>query len=425
MVETATYFHACHIATSNSVKQHKLRKRIAWLSRQEVKEKTLISLYISPNLSIDQTSIILKQEIHSEAKLETKRAEYEEALKKLVQYLKQKIALPETGLALFAGVIFNNELESDQLTLEEIIPPEPVAIYRLSVDNHFDLSPLREMLRDQKIVGIIVLDAKTASFGLSSNESFQFLETITSGVPGKTSKGGQSQRRYERERNMELTNFYHRVGEHATKLFMENKVNVLVVGGPGQTKNDFFKGDFLHYEIMNSLVNIADTQRADREGLKDAYSRSIENIRNMCGPEERRIIQRLMSALSKDGLATYGLDPVLNALKKGEVEVVLVTDDSGLIEAVASCKRCGLVKSQIITETQQALKELVSIPCEKCGSNEYSIIKKDIVDTLEDLASETNARVEVISTASKEKNELAALGGVAALLRYKPELQRN
>ena len=132
-----------------------------------------------------------------------------------------------------------------------------------------------------------------------------------------------------------------------------------------------------------------------------------------------------MFALSKDGLATYGLDPVLNALKKGEVEVVLVTDDSGLIEAVASCKRCGLVKSQIITETQQALKELVSIPCEKCGSNEYSIIKKDIVDTLEDLASETNARVEVISTASKEKNELAALGGVAALLRYKPELQRN
>jgi stalled ribosome rescue protein Dom34 len=48
-------------------------------------------------------------------------------------------------------------------------------------------------------------------------------------------------------------------------------------------------------------------------------------------------------------------------------------------------------------------------------------MKHDIVDVLEDLAAQTNASVEVISTASMEKNELAALGGVAALLRYKPE----
>jgi len=41
------------------------------------------------------------------------------------------------------------------------------------------------------------------------------------------------------------------------------------------------------------------------------------------------------------------------------------------------------------------------------------------VDVLEDMASKTNSAVEVISTPSKEKNQLNALSGVAALLRYK------
>jgi peptide subunit release factor 1 (eRF1) len=48
-------------------------------------------------------------------------------------------------------------------------------------------------------------------------------------------------------------------------------------------------------------------------------------------------------------------------------------------------------------------------------------VQKDIVDVLEDAASQTDARVEVISTASEEKIRIAALGGIAALLRYKPK----
>ena len=61
-----------------------------------------------------------------------------------------------------------------------------------------------------------------------------------------------------------------------------------------------------------------------------------------------------------------------------------------------------------------------SNPCEKCRPVEYEVAEKDIIDVLDDLASQTNARVEVISTESEEKAKLAALGGFAALLRYRP-----
>jgi len=47
------------------------------------------------------------------------------------------------------------------------------------------------------------------------------------------------------------------------------------------------------------------------------------------------------------------------------------------------------------------------------------ILKLVIVDVLEDAASQTDARVEVISAESEEKVKLAGLGGFAALLRYK------
>ena len=59
---------------------------------------------------------------------------------------------------------------------------------------------------------------------------------------------------------------------------------------------------------------------------------------------------------------------------------------------------------------------MISSPCEKCNEVEYEMEEKDIVDVLEDLASQTDARVEVISPESEEKAKLKALGGFAASL---------
>jgi peptide chain release factor subunit 1 len=63
---------------------------------------------------------------------------------------------------------------------------------------------------------------------------------------------------------------------------------------------------------------------------------------------------------------------------------------------------------------------MMSSRCERCNSVEYEVEEKDIVDVLEDAASQTDAKVEVISSVSEEKAQLAALGGVVAILRYRP-----
>jgi peptide chain release factor subunit 1 len=337
--------------------------------------------------------------------------------------LKLKKEIPENGLAVFAGTLTVIDQKNEVSTVEELVPPEPVVTYLYEVDDHFHLEPLREMLRNPRVVGLIAMDSKEASFGLLNGNRLELIENITSGIPGKSGKGGQSQRRYERERDMEIAYFFHRVGEHATKAFLEGqRVMALIVGGPGATKADFVKGDYLHYELKNALLSTVDIQSVGKEGVREVLEKSSETLKNMCAPEEKMIVHRLMAELAKqDGLVIYGLDSVLDALKIGEVEVALVTDSTELIEIVAMCKQCGLSKTKIVDneERAQTVQEMISSPCERCNSAEYEVEEKDMVDVLEDAASQTDARVEVISTESEEKAQLTALGGIAALLRYR------
>jgi peptide chain release factor subunit 1 len=413
------------MATTNSVKQHKLRKLIAWLSDKEGRGMEFISLYIPREKSIDEIIAILKKESDSAImKSESVRDRLQDALKNVIQHLKLQKEIPENGLAIFAGTFLANDPEREVLNVEEVVPPEPITAYLYEVDDHFRLEPLREMLRTQRVVGLIAMDSKEANFGILNGERLELIENITSGIPGKSGKGGESQRRYERERDMELTYYFHRVAEHATKAFLENhKVTALIVGGPGPTKEDFLKGDYLHYELKNMLLSRVDTQSVGREGVREVLDKSSETLKNMCVPEQKRTVQRLMADIGKqDGLAIAGLDSVLNALKNGEVEVVLVTDNTNMIEIVVMCKRCELSRAKIVVKEKkvQTAQEMISSPCEKCNAVEYEVEEKDIIDVLEDVASQTDASVEVISTESEEKAKLTALGGFAALLRYRP-----
>ncbi len=416
-------FHACHVATTESVKQHKLRKLIAWLSASEERGKEFVSIYVPPLTLIDEIVAVLKSKSDEILpKSDSAEGRLQEVLRHVMQNLKQLKEIPENGLAVFAGTLVTDKPEGETLEFREIVPPEPITKYLCEIDNHFQLEPLREMLRNEKVVGILALDSKEAGFGLLNGERLELVERITSGIPGKSGKGGQSQRRYERERDMELAYFFHRIAEHATKTFLENhKITVLIIGGPGPTKHDFLKGDYLHYELKSALLSTVDTQFAGTEGVKEVLSKSSEELKNMCSPEEKSVVHRLLTELGKEhGLAIYGLELILDSLKKGEVEVVLVTDNTNFIENSAMCRRCGLSKTMIADKKNvQAIQKMKSTPCLRCGATEYEMEEKDIVDVLEDAASQTDARVEVISVESQEKAKLVALGGFGAILRYR------
>ncbi len=151
------------MATTNSVKRYKLRKLIAWLADKEGRGMEFISFYIPREKSIDETVAMLKDESDSDVmKSENIRDRLQDSHKEIIERLKQKKEIPENGLAIFAGTFVAKDSEGEVLNVEEIVPPEPITAYLYEVDDHFRLEPLREMLRDERVVGLIAMDSKEA-----------------------------------------------------------------------------------------------------------------------------------------------------------------------------------------------------------------------------------------------------------------------
>ena len=154
--EKVVHFQACQMATTNSVKQHKLRRLIAWLSDKEGRGMEFISLYIPREKSIDEIVAILKCESDSAARKSESvsvRDRLQDALKNVIQRLKLQKEIPENGFAIFAGTFVANEAESEVLRVEEIVPPEPIIAYLYEVDNHFHVRAAKGNAKRPKSCG--------------------------------------------------------------------------------------------------------------------------------------------------------------------------------------------------------------------------------------------------------------------------------
>jgi peptide chain release factor subunit 1 len=291
-------------------------------------------------------------------------------------------------------------------------------------DDHYHIDQLRDMLKEDKVYGILAIDSTEAGLGILSGDSLEVVDVVTSGVSGKTRKGGQSARRYERAREMELTYFFNRVGEHATRsLLNSNKVSGLIVGGPGPTKEEFVKGGYLHYQLQQNILAVIDTGYSGREGVREVVEKASDVLQNVRFVEEKKLVQRFLMEINKpNGLAIYGLPRIMAALEKANVETVLVSDDVNTTRIRMTCKNCKTPKEEMVANQRrmQTMQEMISTPCAKCGATDYDVEEVDIVDLLEEKAVEIGAKVEVISGGTEEGNMFKSFGGLGAFLRYRP-----
>ncbi len=384
-----------------------------------------MSLYVPPKKPIHEVIANLREEwgTAGNIKSDTTRNHVQDALTKTMQRLKLYRTAPETGLVIFAGALPTNGPGSEVVNVYEIIPPKPVTAYTYQCDDHFHLESLRDMLREDKVYGILAIDASEAGLGILSGDRLEVVDVITSGISGKTRKGGQSARRYERGREMELTYYYHRVAEHATRAFVDSeKTTGLIVGGPGPTKEEFLKGDFLHYELQKNILGVLDLGYSGREGVRELVEKASDILKDVRLVEEKKLVQRFLGEVNRQGgLAVYGLPRVVDALQRASSEAVLVSDDLDMVRLDAKCKKCSTVRSEVVPVSKrvQMKQDILSTRCTNCGGTDYDIVERDIVDVLEDMAFQVGSKVEVISSGTEEGNMFKTFGGVAALLRYR------
>jgi len=412
-----------------SLELFRLKKTLDTLAGKEGRGTELVSLYVPPGKQISEVMNMLRDEYGtaSNIKSTTTRKNVQDAIVKVQQRLKLFKETPENGLVIFCGAIPQNGAGSERIETYVIIPPEPIHIYLYRCDARFHTEHLQELLREKETYGILLIDASAATLATLQGRRLQIVREITSGVPGKTRAGGQSARRYERLRDMKLQEYFRRVGEHANETFLPiENLKSLIIAGPGPTKYDFEKGDYLNYMLKEKVIDIIDTAYVDEQGVKEVVDKAPEIMRKIRYIEEKKIMQQFLYEVGHDtGMATYGEEEVRKALEAGAVRTLLLSEGLDIVRVTVKCNTCGFqeqqtMKSQMLTSFEQSL---VNKPCPKCNAPALIVAEKqELIENFAQIAEQTNTDVEIISNETEEGQMLKnSFGGVAAILRFKTQ----
>lgn len=414
---------------NESVKRYRIRKLLEDLSKKSGRGTELISVYIPHNRQLHDVVNTLQEEqgTASNIKSDFTRNHVIDSLAKVVQRLKMYKKTPERGLVVFCGALppeRGGPIGSEVVTAYEIDPPKPLKQYLYRCDDHFHVDILKGMMRDDKAIGFLAIDAKDAGWGLLRGDTIETLSHTGSGVAGKHRQGGQSAKRFQRLREMELTYYFNRVGDTTKELFLDiHDIKGLIISGPGPTKEEFVNGGHLEYRLQNMILATIDSSYSGDEGIREAFYKAGDILSNFRLVEETRLVERFFGELNKgSGRGAYGLREVIEHVRNNVAGTVLVTDDLSQYRVTGQCRRCGHEQEKILERPDviPSITSMESAGCPSCKAMDVEASEQDIVDYLSLICAKSGAVLEVIAGKAEHGTKVASLGGVAAILRYNP-----
>ncbi|MCX8150113.1 MAG: peptide chain release factor aRF-1 [Candidatus Bathyarchaeota archaeon] len=413
----------------SSLELFRLKKTLDMLTKKEGSHTELITLYIPPGKQISDAINLLRDEYGTASNIKSNvtRKNVLDAIVKVQQRLKLFKDPGENGIVIFAGALpqEGGGPGTERMETYVIVPPEPIKLFLYRCDNRFHTEHLQEMLREKETYGILLVDASDATIATLQGKRLEIVRQMYSGVAGKTRAGGQSARRYERLREMQLNEYFTRVGQHANEIFLPiENLKGIILAGPGPTKYDFQKGDYLNYQLKNKILDVVDTAYVEEQGIKEVVDKAPEIMKKVRYIEEKQIMQKFLYEVGHDtGFITYGEAEVRQALQAGAVRVLLLSESLDTQRVTVKCSACGYSEQETVKAQNMVTFEqnLAGKPCPKCQAPSLAVAEKmDIVDDLAQLAEYSSTEVEVISTETEEGQMLKnAFGGIAAMLRFK------
>jgi len=349
---------------------YEFKRKIKFLSKQKGEGTELISVYISPKGNANEVSSRLRDEYSQAMNIKSKktRKNVQAAIDRIVNILKGVNKAPENGIAIFAGML-NEKIESF-----EIIPPLPVNISIYRCDSTFFTEPLENISGTEETYGLLVLDRREATVATLKGKAIKIIKRMRSGVPGKHHKGGQSANRMQRLIEQAAHEFFKKIGNFTNEIFLNENIKGVLVGGSGPTKHYFVKENYFNNNVKKKIVEIVDTGYTDETGIRELVEGAQDALKNLDVLKEKKLIEKFLREAVTNGLATYGINEVKQAIKIGQVDTLLLSEE----------------------------------------------LDDDLIDELMKMAEEVDAKIEMISTDTPEGSQFfQGFGGIGVLLRYK------
>ncbi len=223
-----------------------------------------------------------------------------------------------------------------------------------------------------------------------------------------------SAQRFQRVREGLINDWYKEIAESVKGRFAGQELKGILLGGPGMSKEDFYKGGYLETDMKNKILGLQDVGYTNEQGLHELVDRSSELLKEAAVTKEKDLCNKFLNELQKDsGKVAYGLNSVLKALEAGSVELILISECFEFEEVELLCS-CGFSEKKFAKSSE---KEKVT--CSKCGRKPKIVGEQDGLDAIEEKAKRYGSRVEIVSRETREGEQLFALGGIGAFLRWK------
>ncbi|MDR0887952.1 MAG: peptide chain release factor aRF-1 [Candidatus Methanoplasma sp.] len=405
---------------SNSIDRarYDFKKAMQEITSYKGRGTELISVYIPFGKLISDVMAYLRDEQSQATNIKSKGTmkNVTSAIDSIMSRLKTYKAVPANGLVIFCGEVprAGDQTKMVQYALE---PPENIPTFFYRCDSMFFTEPLDAMLIDKKSYGLITIDRKEATVGILSGSKITVMKHFDSLVPSKHHQGGQSSVRFERLIEIAAHEFYKKVADAVTELFLNRaELQGILVGGPGSTKDFFVKEEYLHHELRKKVVSpLFDTGYTDESGLRELVENAKDTLVDIQLTVEKEYMQRLFREIRKPdgGLSAYGEEEVRTAAQAGAVDILLMSDTLNKYRITAECPS-GHSHELTVTDPED------KILCPDCGTPLKVTSQEDLIDSFFEIAEGYNTHLQLISGDSEEGDMLLkAFGGIAALLRYK------
>ena len=406
------------------VQQRKLRMRkiLEEVRNMRGMGTELVTVIIPPERMIHDVRQQLSQEAGQAANIKSKstKKHVTDAIESAISTLNRYKTPGDRGIALFVGhvIVGNNKSRLVSIVVDD--PPEPFTSFRYRCDSTFEASQLEDMLIDRTAYGLFVIDRSESTYGLASGKRLHCQEHITSQVPSKHGRGGQSAQRFERLIEEAAHNFFKKSAERACAYWlpMIEDLKGIIIGGPGATKDFVVKNDYFHHEIRKLIREPHfDVGYSNDSGLRELVQRAGGLMDQIELDAERNLVDGfLREVMQAHPKATYGEMMVRAALDQGAVATLLLSEGLNKRRVTWGCRRC----SHGWETTQNKRTEIPS--CPECGTDDIRENPEktlDLIDELSTLAGHTSAKVILISLGTEEGDTLyGSFGGIAAMLRY-------
>ena len=258
----------------------------------------------------------------------------------------------------------------------------------LIVDSSPYIRPLARIQDEWESFTLLLVSSNYAKIFSVSLGKVDDIKKLSADIMNKHKKGGWSQARFNRLRKGAINAFLSEVVE----ALQERADERIIIAGPGNAKNQFM--DILPKDLQDKIVDVIGISVDDEKKLlKD----SVHMISEREQRQSHEAVQHLKEEILKDGLAVYGLEETLKAVKNGQVELLIIEKDYKLRGWI--CENC------------QVVGEGAKKSCPYCGKKTSDV---DVVEEILEFAERTDAEIEFT-----DDEEISNLGHVGAILRFK------